>query len=377
MMILSVFNMSINTVVMKFVATFKAKSEFAKVESLWRQLIKIFAIGGGVVFVIIALSSPFIAQFLKIDSAVPVVVLGFVIWVSLIGIVSSAVLNGLQQFFKLNLYQFIGAVAKLALSVGLVLAGFKAAGALAGFILMQFVVFLLAWPFISKLSKGALEKVKVSIKEPLIYSLPVTLSTLGLTMLYTLDVILVKRFLPGVDAGLYGSLSVIGRVVLFGTAPVTLVMFPLISERLAQKRPYNKILLFSAGLILFGGLFVSAIYFVFPKLVMDIFFGEKFYAGLPLLGWFGLLLTLYSLCNLLTQFFLSLESKRVWVLTGLAALVQGVGISVYHSSITQVLIVSFITIGGLLLVLIFAVLKPNLLLAKSPVKTAPHKQDAH
>ncbi len=240
---------------------------------------------------------------------------------------------------------------KLAVSVGLVYAGFKAGGALLGFLAMHFIPFALSAPFVKKLSNTKIKKVEVSLKEPFLYSLPVTLATLGLTLLYTMDVVLAKRYLTPFDAGFYGGLSVIGRVVMFGTSPLTLVMFPIISERVAQGRGYKKVLFFSTGLVALGGLFLSTIYFIFPLKVINVFFGSRFYSAAPFLGYFGVLLTLYSLCNLLTQFHLSINHKKVWIFTIVAALAQFVGIMVYHNSILQVLSVSFFAVGLLLLFL--------------------------
>jgi len=354
LMIISVINTSLNTTIMKFVSKFKAAGEFNKVESLWDKLSKLLFISGGGVFVVILLLSLPIARFLRIDTPMPVIVLGVVVWVSLVSIVATAVLNGLQEFFKLTLYQFIGAAVKLLVSLGLVFIGFRVAGALLGFVMASLVPLALALPVIKKLSAGTLKKVNISLKQPLLYSLPVTGATLGLILLFTMDVVLAKRFLSPLEAGYYSGLAVIGRVITFGTAPVALVMFPIISERLAQKRSYRKILFLAVGLVSLCGLFITAIYHLFPKTVIDVFFGVKFYPAAPLLGWFGLLLTVYSLCNLLTQFLLSTDSKKVWVFTTAAALVQVGGIMLYHQSISQILHVSFLAVTVLFSVLLVA-----------------------
>ncbi|MFH1895997.1 MAG: oligosaccharide flippase family protein [bacterium] len=376
LMIISVINTSLNTTIMKFAAQFKAAGEFNKVEALWSQLSKILGLAGGLVFVVIGLLSPLVANFLRIDTVAPIVILGLIVWVSLVSIVSTAVLNGLQEFFKLTLYQFIGAAVKLGVSIGLVLWGFRVAGALAGFAMASLIPLLLALPFIKKLSAGAFNKVTVSLKQPLLYSLPVTGATLGLVLLFTMDVVLAKRFLSPLEAGYYSGLAVIGRVITFGTAPVALVMFPIISERLAQKKPYRKILLLAAGLVAFCGLSLTVVYFLLPKLVINVFYGAKFHPAAPLLGWFGLLLTLYSLCNLLTQFLLSLENKKVWVVTTLAALLQVGGIYAFHRSVAEVMQVSLFCVGGLALALSAAVWRLNFGSVKSLAESGRHKPDA-
>ena len=352
LMILSVFNTSLNTTVVKFISSFKAEKDFNKVESLWKQLSVYLFFIGALVFVLLALLSPIIASFLRLDTTIPIIILGSVIWMSLVGAISHAVLNGLQEFFKLTLYQFLGVLVKLAVTVGLVYAGYKSSGALTGYALAYLVPLAFTIPFISKLSDNSFKKVKISLKEPLLYSLPVTLATLGLTMLFNLDVVLAKRFLTSTDAGLYGGLAVIGRVITFGTSPVALVMFPLISERVANNKPYKKILNFAILLTVLGGVGLSAIYFLFPRLVIDFFFGSAFYAASKYLGYFGLLLTLYSLCNLLTQFLLSVEKRKVWLLNLAGALIQAGGIFFFHASIKQILSVSLFSMSVLFVLLL-------------------------
>src|SRR5690606_15762570 len=79
-------------------------------------------------------------------------------------------------------------------------------------------------------------------KEILKFALPTFITILGLTSLFTSDVILVRHFFLGEESGFYSALSVLGKVIHFATIPLIYVLFPMISERQATGESYKKIL---------------------------------------------------------------------------------------------------------------------------------------
>ena len=62
----------------------------------------------------------------------------------------------------------------------------------------------------------------------------------------------------------------------------------------------------------------------------------------PLLGLFGIFLTLYSIGNILTITFLATGKTKIWVVPVICALFQIIGISQFHQSLLQVI---YINIG--------------------------------
>ena len=53
---------------------------------------------------------------------------------------------------------------------------------------------------------------------------------LAIVLMYSLDIILAKRFFSAEDAGKYAVISMLGKMIFFGTAAIGKAMFPFTSE---------------------------------------------------------------------------------------------------------------------------------------------------
>ncbi len=347
--IVSVPSLAVTYVTAKFTSLFKAQNELDRLSFFFVNLNKVVL---GLVFLILLvftfLSSP-LSNFLKIESGVPVIFLGALLGMSLLGALNNATLQGLLNFNFLAFSGILSVAVKLVLGIGLVLAGFAVNGALAGFLAGALMSYLVSfWP-LKFVLKEKREAVEIEWGRVLKYTAPVFASTLGLTLLYTGDVVLVKHFFPPDQAGLYSALSLIARVILFVTGPVGLVMFPLISEKHAKNESYSGLFFTALSLVSLMVLAATIFYSVFPEFVVKLFFGGQYLAAAGYLGRFALFLSLYSLCNLFASFYLSIQATRIAFLPLLAGLLQTGLIWFYHDSFLEVLNV---TTGATLALLI-------------------------
>ena len=192
------------------------------------------------------------------------------------------------------------------------------------------------------------EAVKIAGGEILKYAGPVFLSTLGLTLLYTGDVVLVKHFFLQDQAGLYSALSLIARVILFVTTPIGMVMFPLISEKYAKNERYLNVFSTALILVLLVVMAMTVFYFLFPEFTIKLFFGSQYLAAAAYLGRFAVFLSLYSLCNLFGSFYLSVNRVRIASLPLLFGLLQMGLLWFYHGSFLEVLNVVTLMVFALL-----------------------------
>lgn len=335
--IVSVPSAALNLVVAKFVSRFKAQGEFDRLSSFLIGLNKAFLFICFLVFLFFALVSGPLSNFLKIESSVPIIFLGAMLGGSLLSAVNNSTLQGLLRFGFLAFSGILAVVVKSLLGVGLVLAGFSVGGALSGFLGGFLAPYLVSfWP-LRFLLREKREAVSIQWGEVLRYAAPVFVSTLGLTLLYTGDVVLVKHFFPPSEAGLYSALSLIARVILFVTTPVGMTMFPLISERHAKNERYSNLFLVSLLLVFLVATSITVFYAVFPELTVRLFFGDQYLAAAGYLGRFAVFLSLYSLCNIFVSFYLSVHATRVASLPLLFGALQMVLIWFYHNSFIQVL----------------------------------------
>jgi O-antigen/teichoic acid export membrane protein len=335
--IVSVPSTALNLVVARFTSRFKAQEEFDRLSYFLIGLNKIFLGLSVLLLLLFALVSTPLSNFLKIESGVPVIFLGALLGGSLLSAVNNSTLQGLLKFSFLSFSGILAVVVKLAVGIGLVLAGFAVNGALSGFLAGFLIPYFISFFPLKFLLKERREAVRIEWGEVLEYSAPVLASTLGLTLLYTGDVVLVKHFFSPGEAGLYSALSLIARVILFVTTPIGMVMFPLISERYTKKAPFWD--LFSTALVLVFLVVISAtaFYYTFPEFTVRLFFGEQYLAASRYLGRFAVFLSLYSLCNLFASFYLSIHKIRIASLPLLFGPLLVVLLWFYHGSFLQVL----------------------------------------
>lgn len=337
--ILSVPAATIATVIMKYVSEFKAKNEIPKVLGLFYGTTKRLLVSGVLGFVIFILISPFIANFLKIPSVLPVIIIGTTIVATLLGSINLGILQGLQNFFNFSLSNIISTVVKIILGALLVGIGMKVSGAVSAIALSGFFAYFLSLYFIKPIFKNKPDY-RFEHNTFLKYSFPVFVTFLATILLFNLDIILIKHFLSPETAGMYNALSLLGKIVFMVCGMVAAsVMFPMISEAYAQKKPHQHLLRNSVLIVSFLSLGVVVVYFLVPSLVIKILLGSKYINLAPYIGWFGIAMFLYSLIDLFTRYFLCIHKNNFIYIILFFVFLQGLFLSLFHANLWQVVIV--------------------------------------
>jgi len=169
--------------------------------------------------------------------------------------------------------------------------------------------------------------------------------------LNNMDVILVKRFFDSDLAGYYSGTVTLGKIFLFGASMIATVMFPQVSKVYAENGDYfGKFKQFLAIqiVLVFGGL---AIFFVLPRPITLLFFGERFLTSVDYLPKFSIFVGLYVLVNFLVMFFLAIEKGIVALFLVGAVAVQFILISFIHTNLNQIININIIVVSVLHLVL--------------------------
>jgi O-antigen/teichoic acid export membrane protein len=168
--------------------------------------------------------------------------------------------------------------------VGLVLIyfGMGVFGAVFGILMAMVIPFIyLRWQLASYLRGGDFVIADFGRKVTR-YSSPLLISTLSTNSLIMTDVLLVKHYFDPHSAGIYASLSTLGKIIFYGTGPISSVMFPLISKRFSENKSFGKV--FMMSLVLTSGL--SSI-FDLPSLSRDF---NKNPLWKPISGWLKILI---------------------------------------------------------------------------------------
>ena len=356
--LLSIVSTTMSTTVVKFATRYKAKDDYESLSGFFKRLIKVFFVFGSAVLLFFVLAKNQIGVFLKLTDPFPVVWVGVWMSLSFLSFINDGILRGFLKFSFLSLNGVWAAILKLGLAVILVRAGWAVGGAVAAIALGAVFPYLLSFYPLRFLWFYKNGEKNVDWRGFIGYTAQVLVATLGLTSLYSTDVILARHFLGTVESGLYAALATMGKIVFFASGVIPTVMFPLISERFEKGKNYRKIITQALCLVLAECLAVSAIYFLFPQLMIELLYGSAYLRAAPFLGWFAVFISFYSLNNLLVNFFLSVGRVKMSWLPLVAAGLQAGLIWLFHQSINQIIRVS-LGVSVLLLAVLLVCYKQN------------------
>ncbi len=330
----------------KFVSEFNAKKEFGKIKFLLNKSFKKFFLYGIIITIIFILFSGIISNFLKIPSKIPVIILGLIILPSLLLPIFRGTLQGLQSFIKLGANLGTEGFGRIFFVILLISLGFGVNGAILALVLAFTSALIIMIVQISK-NFNKYKEQKIDTKELYKYSWPVFFITMTFTLIFSLDIILVKHFFDSVSAGYYTALSNLGKIVFFLSFPIIQVMFPVSSEETVLKKNNNIILKSFLMIFTIGG-FVSLFYFLFPQFMISILYGSAYMTISSLLGPFSIFMLVFSLSYLIAFYNLSKNRTKFvkWVV--LSVFLEILLIWLFHSSLIQV-ILSLISLNSIVL----------------------------
>lgn len=293
--------------------------------------------------------SGLIAQFLHIDYRF-VLLVAVIFLVSIISFIYKSFLQGLLEFKKLAFAINIEMLARVIFGIGLVMLGFSVMGAIYGFVAASVLGLIILYFFIRKYKKGI--TLKTRPKNLINYALPVFVYSMSNLSIISSDVLLAKHFLSPLDAGIYASLSTLGKIIFFGTAPVSSVMFPIVSKRQSEGKNYASILFLSILMTGAISLTVLTLYFMVPELMVSILFGKDFLSAAKYLGLFGVFAAVFAVSSLIISYYLSKGKTMVSYIMALTAISQFIGIWLFHDSLSVIIKVSIACAVGMLSVVI-------------------------
>ncbi len=314
--IFTLFQASFSSIFAKFTAQYYASGDSKKLKLLISGGMQAVLLCGAIVFCLFLIGIPFLSSFLHLNNFFLLLVIGVYIFVSFLYSLPYGVLQGELRFFSLSGLNIASSAVKIIVGTFLVLLGWGVLGALGGYLFSMIVPFIIGVALIfSKVgfSWGKSKQLGIFFYEFRKYSFYFFLASLGITIFNTLDVVLVRNIFDEVTSGQYAALSLIGKSIFYLTSPIYFVFFPLISKKNELKEKLTPTLLLASIIVLAVSGSASVFYFLFPHLVVNIFFPAKEYAMLSqYVGLYSVFITVFSLAFLLNNFFLSVGKTAVY-----------------------------------------------------------------
>jgi O-antigen/teichoic acid export membrane protein len=328
----------VGTVVIKYSAEFRVTGDRARLATLSRNLCTYGSLAVGVVVALGYLCAPALAAYLKVGNVPAVTLCIAIIGISSVGASIRSVFSGIQDFTQFSISAVMESLLKAILGIGFVYAGFGVVGAFAGWavgstVSLAYTALVLLLRF-RRVQPGALF---IDVRRLALTMAGVSAGTVLLTSISYVDVIVVKHYADATTAGLYGALSLSGKILLFFVAFVPTVLLPKASARALKGESASRILVAAMGVVLaFSGVGLIG-YYAFPTLVITTLAGASFAPGAPYVFSYGIAMALLAALNTVVVFKIGIHRFDFVVPLAACAIGELVGISFLHASLSQII----------------------------------------
>jgi O-antigen/teichoic acid export membrane protein len=337
MIIFGVFFASITNYISKNISHFHALRKDKKVNYLvTKNYRNLFMIG----FVIVLLGvtfSKYISEYLKIESLIPTVLLFLAIFVSIIIPINTGILQGLQRFKMLSFLLAGTGFFRYIICVAFVVAGTGLNGIMIGNILSVLLMGYISFKPIGRHLKTGKESIEQGDADSLSLIIPIILANLSFAILTQGDIVLVKYLFTPDEAGIYSSAAVIGKIVMYLPGAIVIPLFSMVASNKARGEVTLHLVLKALALtiLLSGGSVI--IFYLFPRQIVSIFFGERFLSAIPIIGLFAIAMLPMSAIMVVMNYNLAKGGRYFAYAMLLCAIIQTAGIVIFHNSLNSIL----------------------------------------
>ncbi len=334
LMLISAITLAFQLLCTKLVAKAESVEEKAAVFQHLMRRAWIVGLGLGV-FMLVANSM--LTTYLRLSSPWIIILLsvGLTIYVPL-GVKRGG-LQGTCRFRGLSWNMAAEAITKFVGAIVLIEMGFAVLGAVAAISVSVILAFILP-DSLAELRIRAVDRPSAPVGE----ARQAIVFFVGQVIISNVDILMVKHFFRPEDAGLYAAIALVGRLLYFASWSVVSAMFPVSAENKTENASGS---LLAIPLLLVTGMSVVFVLLLaaFPGLVFQSLFGAHFQSGLSGLNWLlsmnAAATGVYSIAVVLITYEMSRRIANTgWlqlVVSGLIVL----GISLFHSTLLEVIIV--------------------------------------
>ena len=317
----------------RITAPLAAEGRQTEVQRAYRDMTLYATLVGGAGMLLFLLIAPTLHTRLGIGLG-PLIILSGTVPLSLLVGLSRGVLQGEQRFLPLSLnFVTYGTTTLLFLPI-LLHYHLRAVGATLAIVLALTLCNLFAAAVLRNLPHGGHHE-RLPLVSVVRSSLAAAAGLTVITIFFNMDVILAKYFLPNSDAGLYSAMSLLGKILYFGTISVSAVMFPRVAALHAQGKNPHSVVNLSLGAVTAAGSIVVGAYFLFPNAIVHLMLGGQYTSIGRNLGIYAMAMLGLAIANVLVYYFVAVHRRRYMLVMALGAIVFFGGIARFHADFAQ------------------------------------------
>lgn len=253
--------------------------------------------------------SPFLADFFNTESITPFLIFAPIWIVGLLSAVNNGFLSGNLKFIALGVFIFVEALTKLVVAVIAVESGFTqliyAALPISITVSLIFTyLFIKRLPFVNQIPD------RKTVGFPKRFFSSSVFVRISAVSFLSFDLILAKHFLTSSEAGYYGLLSLVGKMIFFFGSLSSQFIVPLVSKKEGEgKRSADTFYLLLLGTSLVVVLSYLGVG-VFGYKSVPILFGDKVAPILPFLPMYGLAIACFTISTAIVAYH---QAKKQYV----------------------------------------------------------------
>lgn len=336
MVILGVPFASITNFMAKNTANYSALSLNKQANTLIVKSYKFILMVGFFIFILGAFFSGYISNYLKINNTMPVILLFFSIFLSAILPINNGVLQGMHNFRLLSFVAAGSGVIRYIVCVFLVLLGMGLNGIMIGTIITIALIGYISFMPIGRHLKIGMEPVNLN-ENGISSIIPILLANLAFALFAQSDIILVKYYFSPHEAGIYSSAAIIGKTVMYLPGAIVISLLPMAAFSKARDEGTLHLILKALAITVLLSGSGAAILYLFPDLIVSIFFGKKFISATSLIGLFAVAMMPLAVIMVIMNYNIA-KGGRYFAYCMLAgSAVQVFGIMHFHDSLEKVL----------------------------------------
>jgi len=333
LMILSLPLKTVSNIMTRFVTEYYAEGSEAKIAGLLKRTTLLTAVIGGLAALVIVFLTPIIERGLSLSSPYLVSMLAIGVFFKLMFGVYQGTIQALQMFGWFSAQQVITAFFKIITGIVAVTIGYGVGGAFLAAVLATVVSLILtaapaARYFFIKAPSFDMGKVGVFV-------LPSMVAAVSYGLLTNVDLVAVRIFIEGEQAGLFAAASQMSKLIVFLPASVATVLFPQVTSALKMGDDpipiLKKALLSSLILCIIPTLAIAA----FPDLVLTILYGEAYVGAADALVPLCFAMTFFGIGNLFLVFGLASDGHRFVAIIALFSILEIIVMGLFHNTIEQ------------------------------------------
>ncbi|MBS3075884.1 oligosaccharide flippase family protein [Candidatus Pacearchaeota archaeon] len=309
--IIFIFSMpavSIQTLISKYTTRYNLKKDFGRIRGIFSYLMKESLVISAMLYVAFLIISLYVYKQLKISFFL-LALTGIFLFIAFTYPILIGILQGMKRFNAWGWNYVISCFIKLVIAVLLVTIGFRVYGAIIGFILGNFISFLMLFPLIKEIlhSKKIESRLDIFSRE----SLPTVLSMLVIVIMYSMDIILAKIFFNPEIAGKYAIASLLGKTIWFAASAVGNAMFPISSEKYETGKKSRGVMTKTYFAVIFICITAVFILATFPEFIIKILFDARYLDVANILSYIGIGFSFFSLLNIHILHKISVDKLRM------------------------------------------------------------------